>query len=561
MTAEPRYLTPRTPTRPNWLDPIERIAAEFGHTLHPWQAQVLGTLTERLPDGSPAYTDSTVTIMRQAGKTECVKYLALVQALSAPGQHIVYTSTTGQAARAVLLDELAPALRASRFRGTFSVRATNGAERIKFENGSTIAVLSSAKHAGHGDTLHMVLADEIWNAEEWLEQVRPTLITTGGQWFAFSTAGTPTDSEYLLSRVERGRADVEAGVTSGRFYAEWSIDLADIGNVEAYVAANPAIGYTIKADDIRAAVAGMDRSEAARAYGNQWVSALFEPVIPIETWNALEDNRSAITGDLVLAVDVSPARTHASIAAAGRNADGRWHVEVIDSRDGVAWVEQRLVDLVKIHHPTALYADSQAASIIPDLERVLGINIVVLTSTEHAAALSFLIEQVNADNLRHPTDSELVAALTAADVRPLGDGSSAWSRRKSSVTITPIVAVTVALHGAHLLQGSVGLWGLEAVVNEMRTTRWDPNNLDQFHTLLDTRPPEEWLRSIMRLGFDESTANAIIDALNGDEWPVDAKYTQLPPPRKWGEWAAHTMQPTDEAPPLYNYTTRSQRHD
>lgn len=521
MTADPKYITKATPSRSNLLVPAERIAKALGFDLMPWQRQVVGTLTERRPDGSPAYTDATIGTPRQAGKSTTIEILMLLEALSEPNRNIAYTSTTGGAARALLMDTFVPALRASPFDGTFTVRATNGSERVMFESHSSISILSSAKHAGHGSTLHAVFCDELWNAEDWLEQIRPTLITTGGVWWGFSTAGTPADSEYLLGRVERGREDVDAGVTEGRYYAEWAIDPADIGDVEAYVRCNPAVGYTVKADDIRHAVKGMDKSEAARAYGNAWVSALFDPIIPLDTWNALEDNRSEITGDLVLSVDVSPARTHSSIAAAGKNVDGRWHVEVIDSRDGTAWLAQRLADLVKIHKPRSIFADSQVESLKPDLERILGVNITILNTAAHAAAHAFLIEQVNADNLRHPTDSELVAALTAADVRALGDGGQAWSRRKSNVTITPIVAVTVALHGAHTLLGAVGIWQLDNVVGELRATRFALTDVPAFHSLLDTQPRDQWEMLLRVRGFAPEAVEEIITYIEDEnEWAL-----------------------------------------
>jgi len=556
MSAPARYITQPTPGRANLLEPARKIAAALSFNLMPWQEQVIGTLTERNPDGTPAYTDATIGTPRQAGKTTTVEILMLLEALSGPNRSIAYTTTTGGAARAMLMDNLVPALRASAFDGLFSVRATNGSERVLFNNHSSISILSSAKHAGHGSTLHAVFCDELWNAEDWLEQIRPTLITTGGVWWGFSTAGTPADSEYLLGRCERGREDVEAGVTSGRFYAEWSILPDEIDDVEAYVRINPAVGFTVKAQDIRDAVKGMDKSEAARAYGNIFTTSLHDPIISIETWNALEENTSSIVGDLVLSVDVSPARTHASIAAAGKNADGRWHVEVIDSRDGTAWIPQRLADLVKIHHPKAIYADSQAESIIPDLERIIGVDIRMLSTAAHAAAHAFLIEQVNDDNLRHPTDSELVAALTAADVRPLQDGGQAWSRRKSNVTITPIVAVTIALHGAHLLQGSVGLWQLDNVVNEQRPTRWDPTQMRDLHLLLDSRPPEQWFGMLTRRGWNEATAQDIIAyMLHGVLPDTPPNAAVIPPPRAWSEWAHHTMQPEEEAPRLQAVTT------
>lgn len=339
------------------------------------------------------------------------------------------------------------------------MRATNGAERILFENGSSIALLSSSWHAGHGDTLHMILADELWCASDLIEQLRPTLITTGGVFLGFSTAGTPGDSRYLLARVEQGRRDAEAGVTSGRAYFEWSIDPADIDDVEAYVAINPAVGRIVTADDIRNAVEGMPKVEAARSFGNIFTTAMHDPVIPLERWLELEDGDSQITSGLVFAVDVSPDRKHASIGAAGRRADDKWHVEVIESKEGVAWVPARLRALVTQHHPRGVYVDFMTESFIPELE-ASGVAVERLHAQAHASAFGFFVDAVAEGTLRHCADDELLQALTAANTRPLGDGGKAWSRRGSSVRIDGLGAITLALWGAQLQPPPIGIWSM-----------------------------------------------------------------------------------------------------
>ena len=396
----PRFATAPTPSRPNLLEPAKRLAAVLGLELMPHQEQIIGVVTEQTTYGRPVFTDSTVTMPRQAGKSMTQMILGVLQALSQPNQRIVYTSTTGMAARQMMLDEWVPRLRASELNGLFKVRATNGAERILFETGSSISLLSSSKHAGHGDTLHMILADELWCASDLIEQLRPTLITTGGVFLGFSTAGTPDDSPYLLARVEQGRRDVEAGVTSGRAYFEWSIDPSDIDDVEAYVAINPAVGQTVTADDIRNAVGGMPKVEAARSFGNIFTQAMHDPVIPLERWLAVEDPDSSIDTGLVFALDVSPDRQHASIGAAGRRSDDKWHVEVIESKDGVAWVPSRLRELVTQHNPQAVYVDSMTESFIPELE-ASGVTVERLHAQAHASAFGLFVDAVAEGTLHH----------------------------------------------------------------------------------------------------------------------------------------------------------------
>jgi len=461
VICPPRYATPQT-DRPNLLPTAERIAETLGKPLMGHQRQIIATLTEQDPTtGLVVYSDATITTPRQVGKTLTALVLSILRSLSAPNQRTVYCSTTGAAAKKILTDEWLPVLEASPFRGRYTVRLTNGSEMITWlDTGSTVALLSSTRHSGHGETLDLVLADEIWSyADDRLDQLKPALITRPGSSFvAFSTAGTPTESPYLLDRVTQGRADAEAGRTDTRCYLEWSIDPKDIGDVEAYVRANPAVSHTVTAQAIRNAVSGMDKSEAARAYGNIFVTSMHDPIIPIEDWDALQDDASKVETGLVFALDVAPDRGHATIACAGKRSDGRWHVGVVESGRGVSWLPKRLRALVSAAQPRQVFADKLSASVIPDIEAT-GVQVELLDGQQHAAAHAYFLEQVADKNVRHHEDAELVEALTVAGVRPLGDGGQAWSRRGSNAPIDALVACTLALWGAQIQPTQIGIWG------------------------------------------------------------------------------------------------------
>jgi len=475
--SEPRFATPQTPSRSNLLPAARKIAAALGMNLMDHQERIIATLTEQSPEGLPVFSNATVSTPRQCGKTVTALVLSILRSFR-PGQRTVYCSTTGSAARGIFNDEWLPLLAQSEFAGMYTVRLTNGAEMIRWnDTGSTVALLSSTRHSGHGETLDLILADEIWSyQDDRLDQLQPATITRpGSQFIAFSTSGTPSESPYLLARVEQGRADVEAGLTDTRAYLEWSIDPADIDNFEAYVEANPAVGQTVSPEALIRAIEGMDRSEAARAYGNIFVTAMHDPIIPLETWNELQDDTSEVASGLVFAVDVAPDRGHATIACAGRRADDKWHCGVVESGEGVAWLPARLRALVDEAHPKAVYVDKLSASLLPDFER-LGIQVTHVDSQGHAAAHAYFLEQVNARNLRHHEDDELFDALRVAGVRPLGDGGQAWSRRGSNAAIDTLVACTLALYGANLQPGPIGIWS-GADLQEIVRAKWKREGL------------------------------------------------------------------------------------
>jgi hypothetical protein len=65
-------------------------------------------------------------------------------------------------------------------------------------------------------------------------------------------------------------------------------------------------------------------------------------------------------------------------------------------------------------------------------------------STRRRAAAIF--DAAMAGRLRHIDQTPLTAAVSGARKRPLGD-QWAWNRKDATTDITPLVAVTLALHG------------------------------------------------------------------------------------------------------------------
>jgi hypothetical protein len=142
---------------------------------------------------------------------------------------------------------------------------------------------------------------------------------------------------------------------------------------------------------------------------------------------------------------VSPDR-RASIAIAGRRRDGHFHVEILEAREGTSWLVGRLAQLINDHDPWLVAADAYgpAGVLIDKLEEQARIEVVRVTSSQHAQACGVLLDAVTEGMLRHLGSAEIVAALKGASTRPLGD-AWAWSRRSSLVDISPLVASTLAL--------------------------------------------------------------------------------------------------------------------
>jgi hypothetical protein len=75
-----------------------------------------------------------------------------------------------------------------------------------------------------------------------------------------------------------------------------------------------------------------------------------------------------------------------------------------------------------------------------------GVDVTSLNATEYAQACAGLVDQVLEERVRHLGSKELRDAIRGAATRPLGD-AWAWSRKSSSVDISPLVAATLAVRG------------------------------------------------------------------------------------------------------------------
>ena len=69
-----------------------------------------------------------------------------------------------------------------------------------------------------------------------------------------------------------------------------------------------------------------------------------------------------------------------------------------------------------------------------------------MSAPDHAKACGLMFDTVDERGLRHLGGLELRQAVKGATKRPLGD-AWAWSRRNSTVDISPLVAATLALWG------------------------------------------------------------------------------------------------------------------
>jgi hypothetical protein len=426
----------------------------------PWQRYVADVGLEMLEGTSvPAYREIVVTIPRQNGKTTLTLAFEIQRALGWGGpQSIAYTAQTGKDAREKLLNDQAPLLVAktsSCRKGVSRVLRGVGNEAITFVTGSRIFILNSGEDSGHGKTIDLGVIDESFADEDDRREqsMLPAMLTRpAAQILNISTAGTER-SVFLKRKVDAGRAAVANGETQGIAYFEWSADEeADPDDPATWRSCMPALGWTISEDVVRHLRQTMTEGEFRRSALNQWTISE-ERVIPASLWNGVCADDVAPEGRMVIGLDVNPERSAAAIAIA----DEKGRVELVDHRQGIGWVIDRVVELSKkFEIPVALDSYGPAGSLVAELESQF-VKVHSHTAREMAHACGVFYDAVADSKIQIRRHAALDTAAAAARKRQMSD-VWIWGRRDALQDVSPLIAATLAYEKAVSRSNESEVW-------------------------------------------------------------------------------------------------------
>ena len=429
--------------------------------LDPWEQLVLvGALGERA-DGKWAAFEVGINAPRQNGKGSILEARELAGAILFDEKLLIH-SAHEQATSSEHFLRLLALFETAGFSNRMKrpVRG-KGSEAILFTNGARILFKTRTGGGGRGLSGDFVGLDEAMILSEAASAALvPTMaarsITGNPQlWYSGSAVDQEKHEHGVVFARVRKRGIRRAPRVA---WFEWSAEgehpdkLTDdvLADPRVWAQANPGMGIRISQEHIANEHAGaLGRREFAveRLGVGDWpaTDGSDKQVIGLDAWKALTDPASGIEGPLVFVFDVAPDRRNSAIGAAGRRADGLWHVEVIDQRRGTGWVVDRVAELDKKHRPAAIACDEKgpAASLLPELDK-LDVKVETINATEHAQGCGLIFDTVDQKGLRHLGTPELEAAIKGACKRPLGD-AWAWSRKSSAVDISPLVACTLAL--------------------------------------------------------------------------------------------------------------------
>lgn len=453
--AAARYATAPTPGAAHETRTVGIMARTLGTPLMPWQKQVARVVTERREDGRGwRYPTVVLTVPRQSGKTTLMRAIMAQRTLRYPGVRAYYTAQTGKDARdrwtdlADAVEKTCPAL--------VDIKKGAGAECVRWRNGGgQVRVFAPTLDAIHGATPHLVMLDEAFALDEergafLMGAINGSQVTLGAerQTWIVSTAGDAA-ATWFRAWVEKGREACADPLASVAFF-EWSApDALDLYDPESFPRFHPAIGFTQDAETIVENARTMSRSEYERAFGNRWVEAKGESVVPPELVEAAANPDQTPPEDmraLALAYDVAPDRSAASIWAAWTDHEGA-HLRPYVARPGMWWLVEAVKDAARAGVTRVWADDAGPARSITARLRLEGIEVAALGAKDFASATGDLIDAITTRAVDHSGDRELVRGLAGAALRRLGE-ADAWSRRESVGPVHDVIAATVALRAA-----------------------------------------------------------------------------------------------------------------
>jgi hypothetical protein len=428
-------------------DEVIALAGSCGLFFDDWQEWVLRNLLAEDAAGRLAAQQALLLVPRQNGKNAILEAVELGALYVFDERRIIHTAQLAKTAadhmqRMVALIKGNPRLEAV----TQFFFASNDKRIMRTDTGGQIEFITRGKKAVRGGSPQRVVFDEaLYLNDDQMQAIIPALsaqsMNTENSPQIIYTSSAPLPESDVLHRL---RSACIAGGLDRVFFAEWSCAPGvDPSDREAWYEANPALGIRISEQWVAENELPVLSEEAFLVERLGVVFGSDADSGTIVGWGECLDGESQMGGKPAIAVDADPNLEWTSIAVAGHRADGLLHVELVDRFPSM---EDAVAVLVAMHRkwqvPVHLDAKAAAGALVPLL---LGAKVpVVETATaDLLKACAGFKQQVADRKLRHRGQQPLDVAVAGAAVRTIGEGW-AWARRSSSVSISPLVAVTLA---------------------------------------------------------------------------------------------------------------------
>jgi hypothetical protein len=337
-----------------------------------------------------------------------------------------------------------------------------GQQMIEMRNGGVIWYRTRTGAGGRGlDEVDRLVVDEAQHAEpQHLNSITATqAVSANPQLNALGTGGLDGKSGWWWRLRKQAKGKPGAFAYIGFSAQPWSIDdngravLIDIDPTDRdlwWQTIPGLVAGRVSIDFLERELTVLGPDGFAQEYLCVWApdpNDVGGAGLGIPNWHDLARPTSTIVDGQQWAVAVSDDRQWASLGKAGRNSEGAYHVEWMEHRPGTGWIVPMVADYYR-QKPIAIrvHKSGPEASLIPELVEA-GVQVVEVSSADVARATGQIIDAAANGRLAHIGQPSLDKSVAGAVLRTSTDGASVWSQLKSSIEITPLLAVTVALGG------------------------------------------------------------------------------------------------------------------
>jgi hypothetical protein len=430
--------------------PVVARGAELGISFDWWQDTLGQAVLGKRPDGKYAATVGGVvlSIPRQVGKTWFVLAVLVILCTLNPGLRVLWTAhhnrTTTNSFRTlqsiVRRKKFLPHIDANR-----DIRVANGEQEVRFRNGSIIMFGAREQGFGRGfDEIDIEVFDEAQiltekALEDMVAATNQARHPAGALLFYMGTPPRPNDPGEAFT-LKRARAI--AGKTKDMVYLECSAKPgADLDDREQWAEANFSFPDRTPVESMLRLRENLGNDDSWRREGlGIWDEfKATERILPAPDWELCLNADAERGADFVYAVAVGEDSRAATIAAS----DGTV-VRVIEWDRGSKWLPAKLAEVLgEQKAPVWLFDKGPTGSLLVDLAEA-GVEWESVKPGEYAQACgAFHYAVTEAHSVAHSGQATLDIAVGQAKRKNQSD-AWVWDRRKSSVDISPLEAVTIA---------------------------------------------------------------------------------------------------------------------
>ena len=451
----PRIHTPLNDLPSRGLEIID-FAKSLSMELMPWQKFVLEHSHKVKPDGRWATPLVTTIVSRQSGKSTLMllRILAGMYLFDEPLQissaHRLTTSLE-QFRTLVGIIESHDVLS----KRVQKIKWSHGNEELTISSPSGVSrfAIKAGNSAARGTSPTTVLLDEVREQHdlEGFASLRYSLLAAKNPMImTFSSAGDQ-HSLVLNQLRDRGIA-AAAGAQDDIAYFEWSAPTDDVNDPKNIIAAVPALGHTIHADNI-AQLLNDPHEVVQTEVLSRWVATITAAIGEIE-WRACTSEEIDLDPEKItwMAIDHSPDRRHAALVAAQQLPNDQFIVKLLHT-----WQNDSTLDDKAIANEAAAYCrkypieflaySRKTSASVADRMRPAGIPVLEADGF-YPQSCDELLSAINSGRLRHRNQEQLNLQILSAVKLHRGDGGMVLGRRASQSAICAAVASALVTHFA-----------------------------------------------------------------------------------------------------------------